>query len=325
MKKLLSLLLILTTLFCTILTPTTNAAVGDVVAQALHTDIVAYINHYAIPSYIVNGQSCVVAEDLRNFGFDVVFNNDTRTLMITRNSKIFYVREMTVDKSAATGEFFSNIVESDIKVYANQKQLPSYSLNGYTMVPIEELTVFGEVSWVPEERAIKLWVDGLNIRSFKQPPSKGSVQTTVQKQYLETSDINVKLIIPNKNSENSYAHIEICNYSDSDITISSEYVTISKKLWSNGLRPVKINPGTSKKLSVTLADRKIRSNATYYLNENCEAHIELEWKDKDYVIYFNSYGILSMQQVNSYREQNPYEFKTLDKNSINDLLNAIKK
>ena len=36
------------------------------------------------------------------------------------------------------------------------------------MIPMEHLTCFGEVYWVSEERAIKLWVDGLQIRSAMQ-------------------------------------------------------------------------------------------------------------------------------------------------------------
>lgn len=169
MKKGLSFLLILTMMFSSLLSVTVNAAVGDVVGRAVHTDIVAYINHYAIPSYAANGQSCIVAEDLRNFGFDVIWDGSARTLSIYRNANPS-VSEMQVDKSESTGSFFSNVYETDIKVYANGIPLTSYTLNGYTMVPVEELTMFGEVYWVPEERAIKLWVDGLSMRETKQQP-----------------------------------------------------------------------------------------------------------------------------------------------------------
>lgn len=154
---------------------------------------------------------------------------------------------------------------------------------------------------------------------------QASAQTNVQKQDLEISDLSIKLVVPNQNSENSYAYFEICNYSDSDIVISSEYVTIAEKLWYNGLRPMTIKSGTSIRDSVTLNDRRIRSDATCYLNEECEAHIELEWKDKSYIAYFNSYGISKLYQINKSSEKNPYEFKALDNNSINDLLDTINK
>ena len=144
-----------------------SAKVGDVIGKALHTDIVAYINNYAVPSYAVNGQSVIVAEDLRNFGFDVAWDEYTRSLTITRNSST-WVNSMDFNKSGEFGKKFTNILQTDIKVYAGGKQITSYAMNGYTMIPIEELTMFGEVYWVAGERAIKLWVDGLTIRPTMQ-------------------------------------------------------------------------------------------------------------------------------------------------------------
>ena len=168
MKKNIAILLT-TVLMLSCFSMAVSAKVGDVIGQALHTDIVAYINHYAIPSYAVNGQSVIVAEDLRNFGFDVTWDGYSRTLTISRNGSP-WVTPMDFKKDSAFGKKFTNILQTDIKVYANGKQIKSYAMNGYTMIPMEELTMFGEVYWVANERAIKLWVDGLTIRSTKQAP-----------------------------------------------------------------------------------------------------------------------------------------------------------
>ena len=148
-----------------------SAKVGDKIGQALHTDIVAYINHYAIPSYAVNGQSVIVAEDLRNFGFDVTWNANSRSLSIARNGNT-WVTPMNVTKQGATGSKFTDILATDIKVYAGGRRITSYAMNGYTMIPVEELTMFGEVYWVQNERALKLWVNGLQISSTKQKVSQ---------------------------------------------------------------------------------------------------------------------------------------------------------
>ena len=150
-----------------LLSITVHAKNGDKVGVALNTDIVVYINNYAVPSYAVNGTSCIVAEDMRNFGFDVVWNNTARTLSIYRNSDI-YVNGMSFSKDAKPGSVFANILETDIAVYANDIKITSYAMNGYTMIPVEELTMFGVVNWVGEERALKLWVDGLHIRETMQ-------------------------------------------------------------------------------------------------------------------------------------------------------------
>lgn len=167
MKKLVSLMMSVLLLFGV----TAQAKIGDKIGTALNTDIVAYVNNYAIPSYAVNGTSCVVAEDLRNFGFDVAWDGGARSLTISRNANTT-VNPMSFSKNARTGSFFANILETDIVVYANGVKVTSYAMNGYTMIPIEELTMFGVVNWVEGERALKLWVDGLHIRETMQPVEK---------------------------------------------------------------------------------------------------------------------------------------------------------
>ncbi len=167
MKKLITTLLLTTLILSCFAGITASAKVGDVIGTALNTDIVAYINHYAIPSYAVNGQSVIVAEDLRNFGFDVAWDGYNRTLTITRNGSP-WVTPMNFSKDGAPNTSFAKLLSTDIKVYASGIQIPSYAINGYTMIPMEALNMFGEVYWVANERAIKLWVDGLTIRDTKQ-------------------------------------------------------------------------------------------------------------------------------------------------------------
>ena len=155
------------------------AKVGDVIGEALHTDIVVYINNFAIPSYAVNGQSVIVAEDLRNFGFDVVWEGADRSLTISKNENT-EVSLMYVGKGYETGTKYTDILETDISVWANGTKLTSYAMNGYTMIPVEELTMFGEVNWEAEERALKMWVDNLAITESAQMVSrKYYPQTTV--------------------------------------------------------------------------------------------------------------------------------------------------
>lgn len=169
MKKLIAFVLTLTVIMSSF-AMVAQARVGDVIGTALHTDIVVYINHYAVPSYIVNGQSVVVAEDLVNFGFDVVWNGYARTLEINRNGNP-YVNLMYVGKGYTTGSKYANILSTDIVVWAGGRRVTSYNINGYTMIPVEELTMFGEVIWVAGERALKMWIDGLEMSEVRQPVS----------------------------------------------------------------------------------------------------------------------------------------------------------
>ncbi len=148
-------------------TPVNAESIGDKTGTVYNTDIVAYINNYALSSYAANGTSVIVAEDLRNFGFDVVWNETERTLSITRNTDTT-PKEMNVVKYGIPESEFSDLLYTDIAVFADGIRIPSYAINGYTMIPVESLTMFGEYYWIPEERALKLWVDGLYIRPDKQ-------------------------------------------------------------------------------------------------------------------------------------------------------------
>ena len=166
MKKLISLLIV----FLVVISLNTYAKVGDVVGSALNTDIVAYINNYAIPSFAVNGQSCIVAEDLRCFGFDVVWDGENRSLSITKSQNVtpYIMTQLEFAKTAPTGSFFADVLETDIVTYADGIKVPSYAINGYTMVPMEALTMLGEVVWNPELWILEMKVNGLPERETRQ-------------------------------------------------------------------------------------------------------------------------------------------------------------
>lgn len=145
------------------------AKVGDVIGYAKYTDIVAYINHYPIMSYNVNDYTVVVAEDLRNYGFDVAWNQDTRSLNITRSSATTITPYGEVYTYASKlGQNSMPYLETDIKTYVNGKEVPSYNIGGNTVINIEDLRPFGEVVWVPEIRAIKMWIEDLPQTEYKK-------------------------------------------------------------------------------------------------------------------------------------------------------------
>ena len=159
---------------------------GDIIGVAYNTDIVAYINNYAIPSYAVNGTSCIVAEDLRNFCFDVSWDSAARSLNIFRNNYSQPIG-MNFSKTGVPSTKFADLLETDISVYAKGKRITSYAINGYTMIPIEELNVFGDCVWVESERSIKLWIEGINVRGSKQKITSTSHSTNQVEYYPGTN------------------------------------------------------------------------------------------------------------------------------------------
>ena len=52
--------------------------VGDVVDHVLHTDIVTYINGLPIRSYNIKGYTAVIVEELKDYGFYVVWYEPKR-------------------------------------------------------------------------------------------------------------------------------------------------------------------------------------------------------------------------------------------------------
>lgn len=166
MKKILCLLmvgiLVLTTTF------TVMANVGDVVGHAKYTDIAAFVNHYPITSYNVDGNTVVVAEDLANYGFNVVWNGDNRSLNISRSD----AKEVTpygkiYKYESMLGQIYNTCLETDIKTYINGTEIKGYNLGGKTVINFEELSVFGEVIWDASTRSIKLWLSELPIARYK--------------------------------------------------------------------------------------------------------------------------------------------------------------
>ena len=149
MKKSISLLIALIMIVSLVPMGVSAANVGDVTGYAQPTDIVAMINGYQLESYNVNGLTYIVAEDLRYYGFDVYFDDTTRTLSVNRNYNL-----STIDPQRTNPNFWNaanatktNILYTDIVTYVNNEYVASSNINGKTIINFNELARFGEVSY----------------------------------------------------------------------------------------------------------------------------------------------------------------------------------
>jgi thiosulfate/3-mercaptopyruvate sulfurtransferase len=102
--------------------------------------------------YNIDGLTYVVAEDLRAFGMDVVWNSGDRTLSITRGASTISPPPVPANLepvgSAAFPFFYTDIV-----TYINGNRVDSYNIQGQTVVSIDDLVnVFGQSQWLGEER-----------------------------------------------------------------------------------------------------------------------------------------------------------------------------
>lgn len=165
---------------------------GTYIGEATYTDIVTYINHYAIPSWIVNGYPMVAVEDLDKYGFDVLWNESERTLRIFRNYDKTYPSPIPVylpeTKLLGTKQF--DVYASDVKVYANEYeyQMQGFSaIPGYTLIYVGDLTSFGATMYfVKQNKSVNVWIDGMSIAEYQRPtttkaPVYNVPQTTLTK------------------------------------------------------------------------------------------------------------------------------------------------
>lgn len=171
MKKTICTLLIIIQLF---MLTNVSAAVGDVIGYACVTDITATICGAQIPSFNVNGDTYIIAEDLADYGFNVVWHPEDKLIAISRNTDVCDIYTSYVKPYVSPSEIglpAYEILATDINAAVNGfylgsqlngKQVNAYNINGRTIIPFDILGIFGNVRWNPDKREISLSVIGIN-------------------------------------------------------------------------------------------------------------------------------------------------------------------
>jgi len=144
------------------------SAYAQIIGSYVNTDIVAYINDMPIKSYNINGWTGIVAEDLRDYGFDVNWSQEERTLSVGR----YYIPTPTYTEenwqgngeitstfvaeknTKPIGSFAGNIYATDIKTYVAGDEVTAFNIGGRTIIYIDDLSRFGNVVWYENERKI---------------------------------------------------------------------------------------------------------------------------------------------------------------------------
>lgn len=163
-----------------------------------NTDITAYINGIAIPSYNINGYTAIVAEDLNKYGFEVFYYTDPESsdtsLEINYESSW---KEVTADGTLPKNIFISEKVSpSGIVTHINNRyrnEINSYNINGKIVIFMDTLAIYGDVKWYADQRKI----------CFEYTPDW---QIALEDDY--TSDTSRKIfdftITANKNSDETF-------------------------------------------------------------------------------------------------------------------------
>lgn len=159
MKK---IILILGILLCL-----STAVHAQIVGEVLSTDITAFIDEQPIESFNINGYTYVIAEDLRDYGFSVTYNESERTLLIERDREAdrgFLAMEKVNIKKADVPfrKKLFDVYETDIVTYIGSDIANAYNVNGQTLIMIDELSRFGNFSYDNNARCVKIDMAGFD-------------------------------------------------------------------------------------------------------------------------------------------------------------------
>lgn len=134
--------------------------IGDPIGDVVYSDIRAYIDGSEIATSSINNNTFIVVEDLKNYGFDVVWDAKEKALKVERNkTKAFKPMTVIHDNSKPVGTFKQKYLLTDIKTYLSGVEVESYSVGGNTMINFELLKKYGTTGWNNATRSLTLALD----------------------------------------------------------------------------------------------------------------------------------------------------------------------
>lgn len=114
--------------------------VGDVIGHIYETDIVADVDGMKIPSYNIGGETVIIAEDLKDYGFDVIWDEQNRNLKIYSKEKPITIPNYDPPQGRKSGTVIGDIYYTDIQTFANEYGINAFNIGGKTALSIEELS-----------------------------------------------------------------------------------------------------------------------------------------------------------------------------------------
>ena len=99
----------------------------------------------------------MVAEDLREYGFSVVWDGEARTLTVERDLEGKVTGDYQPQGQTQTvGGQAGDIYYTDIKTYVQGERVTSYAIDGETAIRFSELERTGTLAWEEEARTASL-------------------------------------------------------------------------------------------------------------------------------------------------------------------------
>ena len=129
------------------------------VNHTLYTDIVAVIDGHPLRSYNVDNYTVVVAEDLRAYGFQVIWHGQARRLEVLRPLKngewqtpASYPDYTPSVPAGKIGTPARDILATDIVTTVGGDEVQSWNIGGETCIRFRELERYGKMDYNHPER-----------------------------------------------------------------------------------------------------------------------------------------------------------------------------
>lgn len=159
-KKLISVTLVIIMIASTLCI---GANAAGVAGNYYYTDIKSYVRGQLIDSYNVGGKTVILCEALQDYGFNVYWDANNRTLSIT-DIHGSAVSNASDSLSGAIGAVAGSYYYTDIVTYFNGVQMESYNLGGRTVIPATALRNLGyDVIWDDANRRVLIDTDTSNF------------------------------------------------------------------------------------------------------------------------------------------------------------------
>lgn len=156
---------------------------------AVKSDIKAYIDYTPIDSYNIDGYTYVVAEELMDYGFNVIYYEEHRYLVISRNpfaTPVYRQDEMKDDEVGTEYEIYP----TDIRV-AFDGEIGGYNIGGRTIIQIDELAKCGEFHWDPDRREVSVTIYEHELKGlYDQAENKVDVSYTGDSSVTYNGQVN---------------------------------------------------------------------------------------------------------------------------------------
>ncbi|MCL2099367.1 MAG: NPCBM/NEW2 domain-containing protein [Oscillospiraceae bacterium] len=137
---------------------------GDIIGNVLNTNIRVYINGVEIMGYNIEKNTYVIAEDLRAYGVDVRWDENARTLSLTRGPSTRSPKHVPLNLEPE-GSIAFYYIYTDVVTRINGQRVTSYNLRGTTAVKIDDVAAaFGQRIWDEEKREYYATTDGTRPR-----------------------------------------------------------------------------------------------------------------------------------------------------------------